>query len=143
MKRNPAAVQLSPIQPEIAKAERNGWNLYPYASSPSKSVPDLIVAISPDGIRASISSLFARRPSQSPSPPPRPPRLRALANTPAQGNIFRRRYPSVRMPNCGHCDAFVTEQYIRVFAPGGMDTVRVCPDCEDVIRDGSDVRKTR
>lgn len=60
-----------------------------------------------------------------------------------RGNIYRGPYPSVCMPNCGHCNAFVTEQYIRVFAPGGMDTVRVCPDCEDVIRDGSDVRKTR
>ncbi|WP_449404671.1 DUF7563 family protein [Halococcus hamelinensis] len=47
------------------------------------------------------------------------------------------------MPNCDNCDAFVTQQYVRVFAPTGMDTVRVCPDCPDMLRDGSDVREAK
>ena len=34
------------------------------------------------------------------------------------------------MPHCRNCDAFVTDNYVRVFAPEGMSTVRVCPNCE-------------
>lgn len=45
------------------------------------------------------------------------------------------------MPTCENCRAFVTENYVRVFAPTGMTTVRVCPHCEDTIRDGAEVRK--
>ena len=44
------------------------------------------------------------------------------------------------MPQCLNCDAFVTEDYVRVFAPPGMSTVRVCPRCEDMVREGADVR---
>lgn len=47
------------------------------------------------------------------------------------------------MPYCGNCKGFVTEQYVRVFAPPDEPTVRVCPDCEDLIRDGADVRASR
>lgn len=46
------------------------------------------------------------------------------------------------MPHCDNCSSFVTAQYVRVFAPTGLDTVRVCPNCEDIIRDGADVRQT-
>lgn len=48
-----------------------------------------------------------------------------------------------RMPECLNCGAFVTERYVRVFAPDGYDQPRVCPHCEDVIRDGNDVREAR
>lgn len=47
------------------------------------------------------------------------------------------------MPECGNCEAFVTERYVRVFAPREEDTVRVCPNCEDKIRDGNSVREAR
>ena len=47
------------------------------------------------------------------------------------------------MPRCNNCESFVTERYVRVFAPSGMDTVRVCPNCEDKLRDGADVREAR
>ena len=46
-----------------------------------------------------------------------------------------------RMPDCRNCDGFVTEQYVRVFAPTGMDNVRVCPNCEDKLRDEAEVRE--
>jgi len=45
------------------------------------------------------------------------------------------------MPNCRNCGGSVTEQYVRVFAPTGMETVRVCPNCEDKLRDGAEVRE--
>jgi hypothetical protein len=47
------------------------------------------------------------------------------------------------MPECDNCDSFVTERYVRVFAPTHLDTVRVCPRCEDLVRDGSETRKAR
>ncbi|WP_340100284.1 DUF7563 family protein [Salinibaculum salinum] len=47
------------------------------------------------------------------------------------------------MPDCQNCGAFVTKDYARVFTPNDMDEPRVCPECEDMIRDGSDVRKAR
>jgi hypothetical protein len=47
------------------------------------------------------------------------------------------------MPRCNNCDGFVTEDYVRVFAPSGMDGVRVCPRCEDKLRDGAEVREAR
>jgi NAD-dependent SIR2 family protein deacetylase len=47
------------------------------------------------------------------------------------------------MAECENCGAFVTEQYVRVFAPTGMNTVRVCPNCTDMVREGSDVRPAR
>jgi NAD-dependent SIR2 family protein deacetylase len=47
------------------------------------------------------------------------------------------------MPECQNCGSFVTEAYVRVFAPNGMDKPRVCPNCEDLVRDGNDVREAR
>lgn len=47
------------------------------------------------------------------------------------------------MPECNNCDAFVTEAYVRVFSPPDHDTVRVCPNCEDLIRAGSETRAPR
>ena len=47
------------------------------------------------------------------------------------------------MPHCRNCDAFVTENYVRVFAPQALSSVRVCPNCEDKLRDGAEVREAR
>jgi len=47
------------------------------------------------------------------------------------------------MPECQNCGAFVTAAYARVFTPTGVDDPRVCPNCEDKIRDGADVREAR
>lgn len=47
------------------------------------------------------------------------------------------------MPTCNNCESFVTEAYVRVFAPDEMATVRVCPHCEDKLRDGAEIREAR
>jgi NAD-dependent SIR2 family protein deacetylase len=47
------------------------------------------------------------------------------------------------MPECQNCGSFVTEDYVRVFAPDGMERPRVCPNCEDLVRDGNGVREAR
>ncbi|MFB6126487.1 MAG: hypothetical protein ABEJ79_04210 [Halolamina sp.] len=47
------------------------------------------------------------------------------------------------MPECQNCGSFVTESYVRVFAPEELDGPRVCPSCEDKVRDGADVREAR
>jgi len=47
------------------------------------------------------------------------------------------------VPTCNNCDSYVTEAYVRVFSPTGLDTVRVCPHCEDKLRDGAEVREAR
>jgi hypothetical protein len=47
------------------------------------------------------------------------------------------------MATCENCGSFVTVQYVRVFAPGNRNSVRVCPACEDRVRDGGDVREAR
>ncbi|MFB6136681.1 MAG: hypothetical protein ABEJ04_07960 [Halobacteriaceae archaeon] len=47
------------------------------------------------------------------------------------------------MPECQNCGSFVTEAYVRVFTPEEIDEPRVCPNCEDKIRDGSGVREAR
>ncbi|WP_438267184.1 DUF7563 family protein [Halorussus gelatinilyticus] len=47
------------------------------------------------------------------------------------------------MPECQNCGSFVTEAYARVFTPREIDDPRVCPECEDKIRDGSEVREAR
>ncbi|WP_435068425.1 DUF7563 family protein [Haloplanus sp. C73] len=39
------------------------------------------------------------------------------------------------MPECQNCSAFVTRAYARAFTPSGVDEPRVCPRCEDVLRD--------
>ena len=45
------------------------------------------------------------------------------------------------MSECQNCGGFVTEQYVRVFAPSGMETVRVCQNCPDKLRDGAEIRE--
>lgn len=47
------------------------------------------------------------------------------------------------MSECENCGSFVTDAYVRVFARTGEDTVRVCLHCEDVVRDGAEVREAR
>lgn len=47
------------------------------------------------------------------------------------------------MPDCGNCGRFVTEQYVRVFSQRGEDTVKVCPHCEDKVRENGEVREAR
>lgn len=47
------------------------------------------------------------------------------------------------MPDCLNYGAQVTQRYVRVFAPDGFDSVRVCPWCEDKIRDGATVRDSK
>ncbi|ERG89815.1 MAG: hypothetical protein J07HX5_01987, partial [halophilic archaeon J07HX5] len=47
------------------------------------------------------------------------------------------------MPYCQNCGSFVTTDYARVFTPNDTEKPRVCPQCEDKIRDGADVRKAR
>ena len=47
------------------------------------------------------------------------------------------------MPECQNCESFVTRDYVRVFAPNGADDPRVCPHCEDKLREGSGVRDAR
>jgi NAD-dependent SIR2 family protein deacetylase len=47
------------------------------------------------------------------------------------------------MPTCQNCGSFVTEQYVRVFTPEGNDGPRVCPECEDKLRDGAEIREAR
>jgi NAD-dependent SIR2 family protein deacetylase len=47
------------------------------------------------------------------------------------------------MPECENCGGFVTDQYVRVFAPTGMTTVRVCPNCPDLLRDNGTVREAK
>jgi hypothetical protein len=47
------------------------------------------------------------------------------------------------MAECNNCDSFVTEAYVRVFAPPDHDTVRVCPSCENLVREGSGTRASR
>lgn len=47
------------------------------------------------------------------------------------------------MPNCDNCGGFVTERYVRVFAPTDETTVRACPGCDDLLRSGGNVRRAR
>lgn len=47
------------------------------------------------------------------------------------------------MPECPNCGEFVSEQCVQVFAPTGFDTVRVCPNCPDKLRDEADIRAAR
>ncbi|WP_432764892.1 DUF7563 family protein [Halobaculum halobium] len=44
---------------------------------------------------------------------------------------------------CQNCGGTVTEQYARVFAPDTAAGPRVCPNCEDLVRDGASVREAR
>ncbi|WP_348612899.1 DUF7563 family protein [Halobaculum rarum] len=44
---------------------------------------------------------------------------------------------------CQNCGGTVTERYARVFAPDDAAGPRVCPNCEDLVRDGASVREAR
>jgi len=52
-------------------------------------------------------------------------------------------YLKLIMARCDNCSSFVTAQYVRVFAPHERETVRVCPHCEDRVRDRAEVRPTQ
>lgn len=39
------------------------------------------------------------------------------------------------MPECQNCGAFVTDGYVRVFEPVGVDRPECCPWCPDMVRD--------
>lgn len=58
-------------------------------------------------------------------------------------NYITRIVDLLGMAECQNCGAIVTEQYVRVFAPAGMETVRVCPECPDMVREGGDVREAK
>lgn len=45
------------------------------------------------------------------------------------------------MPDCQCCGSHVTERYTKVFTPPGVEQPRVCPNCDDKIRDGAEVRE--
>ncbi len=47
------------------------------------------------------------------------------------------------MPECQNCGSFVTEAYVRVFAPDGVEDPRACLECEDKIRDNGKIREAR
>ena len=47
------------------------------------------------------------------------------------------------MPECQNCGTFVSAAYTRVFTPTGVDQVRVCPYCPEMIRDNGEVRAAR
>jgi DNA-directed RNA polymerase subunit RPC12/RpoP len=49
----------------------------------------------------------------------------------------------VTVPECQNCGSFVTSQYARVLSPEDVDDPRVCPHCEDRIREGAEVREAR
>jgi len=44
---------------------------------------------------------------------------------------------------CQNCGSTVTERYAKVFAPDASAGPRVCPNCEDLVRDGASVREAR
>lgn len=46
-------------------------------------------------------------------------------------------------PQCQNCGSFVTQDYQRVFTPEGEPGPRVCPFCQDRMRDGAGVREAR
>lgn len=48
-----------------------------------------------------------------------------------------------RMANCENCASFVSDAFVRVFAPQDRETVRVCPWCEDRVREGNETREAR
>lgn len=47
------------------------------------------------------------------------------------------------VPECSNCGAFVSRAYMRVLVPEDLSDPRVCPFCEDRIRDGAGVRAAR
>lgn len=50
------------------------------------------------------------------------------------------------MPTCENCSSFVTERYLKVFAPDDWEDkkkVRACPSCDDKVRDKGQIRDAR
>lgn len=47
------------------------------------------------------------------------------------------------MPECQNCGAHVSEDYVRVFEPDGVDGAQACPACEDRVRIDGKVREAR
>ncbi|WP_425492956.1 DUF7563 family protein [Halohasta litorea] len=47
------------------------------------------------------------------------------------------------MPTCENCESHVTDNYVRVFTPDGLDNPRACPQCDDLIRHNGQIRKAR
>lgn len=47
------------------------------------------------------------------------------------------------MPTCQNCGSHVTADYVRVFTPDAVDEPRVCPNCEDKMRDGNGIREKK
>lgn len=47
------------------------------------------------------------------------------------------------MPECANCGAHVTERYVAVFEPDGVEAPKCCPFCPDLVRDGPDARDAR
>lgn len=47
------------------------------------------------------------------------------------------------MPECQNCGAFVSKQFVRVMVPEDLDAPRVCPECPDIMRDGSEIREKK
>lgn len=48
------------------------------------------------------------------------------------------------MPECQNCGGFVTARYAQVFTPTDIEKPRVCPNCEDKLRDATGkVREAR
>ena len=50
---------------------------------------------------------------------------------------------SVKSAECQNCGSHVDRQFVRVFEPEDEEAPRVCPNCEDLIRDGNSVRRKR
>lgn len=47
------------------------------------------------------------------------------------------------MARCQNCESFVSERYARVFTPDDVTQPRVCPNCEDKLREKGEVREAR
>ncbi len=68
-----------------------------------------------------------------------------LTITPFRGrNVHGRRAAGTGVASrCQNCGAAVTDRYERVFSPADVEGVRVCPHCDDKLREGSEVREAR
>lgn len=45
------------------------------------------------------------------------------------------------MHECQNCHSHVTDRYVKVFTPPDVEQPRVCPNCSDMVRTGSEVRE--
>jgi hypothetical protein len=46
-------------------------------------------------------------------------------------------------PQCGNCEAFVSDQYVRVFLPEDAEQVLTCPNCDLKRTGGGETRELR